>query len=843
MRITLTGCLVLFSSLLFGQSFEVRASAAEIPVGEPFEISFVLTGGEADQTSFPDFFGLEVLRGPVTEAELVNVNGQLQTRTVYKMDVVGTRPGKVLIKAATATVGQRVLATSPVELSIIRQQEELTKEDIRMRKALERSLGRNMFFEATTDAREVYVGQPITVSYDLWIDAQMSSQVGSISRENTPQFPGFSAVSVPTRSERSLQVRRGIRFLRTKISQYRLIPQTPGTYQLDTLIVGMTVAIPRANRRPQNDLEVFQRQFQPNFREYRYRLLSQTPTLRVLSLPSQGRPIDFSGLVGDPDLEIQLPESTYSTGEEVHVILTIRGDMDMSLFSPPRLELPPGIEGYPPMVTPSANGNQLRVDYSLVPREPGTFELQLPEIQIFNPTRRRYEAIGNREWTMVVTGESLATLPEHDSLTTTGQLRFDATLLPRPEASPLVAEISHAFWMLLLAPWLLLGLVYVFVRINRIRYQDPDFLRRQRLEKALIAAFSEAQSHLKKGDRSSVNSALHEAIWLVLADRFSLQREAQTDACLRSALGDSGWSERLQKEVWERLDLVRAGAFEGYSEDADKQVESIRKWLHTLPATENQRDATRLPVRYALNTTLLLMLGWTAVSAQSLWEQADKAVIQREYAMADSLYGRLYASGVASEVMFHNWSVAAWEGGNAGRAVWACEKGLRYSPGHDHLLNNLTFLRRQVRSDILPRPDLPFDKQWRMLVAGVGNIGWSWLALGLSLVLAGFIALGWWRAGFRRLRGPVVLWGTILLSFSLGLRAASDPAQPNGEGIVIHRTILREAPEGRQELISLAPGVKVYLGDQVSGWQEVIIQDPESGELRGFVNRGSVAAL
>ncbi len=175
--------------------------------------------------------------------------------------------------------------------------------------------------------------------------------------------------------------------------------------------------------------------------------------------------------------------------------------------------------------------------------------------------------------------------------------------------------------------------------------------------------------------------------------------------------------------------------------------------------------------------------------------------------------------------------------------MWAYEKALRYEPGMTLTRNNLEAIRRQLRSDILPRPDLPFERDFQETIARVGPAGWSWLAVGLSSLLVVFLAFSMWFPQLRPWRTRLLFFLTIGLCLSVWLRIASDPERPNGEGIVIQKTIVREAPEGQRELIPLPAGVKVYMGQIVSGWQEVKILHPESGELTGYVKGGTIEQL
>lgn len=828
-------------SFLAAQTFELQINEANILVNQPFEVAFVLTGGTGSQEQFPTFNGFQVIKGPLKAEELVNIQGNLVNRVIYRFELQATRPGTRIINTATITVNNEILASDPQELRVNIQQESLSNEDIQLRKALERSLGKNIRFESTLSSKTVYLGEPITLSYDLWIDAQLSGQVGSISRESTPQFQGFSAIPEPTRSEKTLEIRSGKRFLRTKVSKYRLIPQSIGTMSLDTMQVGMTVAIPRSGRIPQNDLETFQRQFQPGFREYRFLLSAEAKTITVRPLPTSGKPVDFSGLVGQIDLEISIPDSSFETGEEGHIILTLTGLADYGLLSPPQLEYPTGFEGFPPTISAKSEGSGLVLDYAFVPRQPGNFSIELPTISAFDPAKKAYQTLGGGQLSLDVSGESL-TIDDSNQDQNNTDIEFQSRLLNHVDGIRARAEswILSWFWLAMLLPWLVLLGLWIARKQQLLKLNDPDFQQHVIFQRQMDLEMKRAVKGLKSTEPSTGYAALHHVLWLIAHRYLGIKEENQTEASLQKALLESSWPLPLKTGFQELMTSCRTAGFGSESLKKEDLPAMIKALLSDIEKAEKERKEKPTLAPVLVGLFLLLM---PSVFGQDVWTEASQTFDQKQYAEAAAMYQDLYESGERSVDLFHNWGTAAFQNGAVGRAVWAYEKALRYEPGMTLTRNNLEAIRRQLRSDILPRPDLPFERDFQETIARVGPAGWSWLAAGLSGLLVGFLAFSMWFPQLRPWRTRLLFFLTIGLCLSVWLRVASDPERPNGEGIVIKKTIVREAPEGQRELIPLPAGVKVYMGEIVSGWQEVRILHPESGELTGYVKGGTILPL
>ncbi|MDP5168947.1 MAG: BatD family protein [Bacteroidia bacterium] len=836
--------LILFLTNALGQSFRVQLQSEEVEAGKPFQVAFVASSDDVSQPQFPSFDRLVVLSGPRAEQEMVNVGGSLSTQTVYRFELQASKPGTYLIGTATAVVEGEVVYTNSLELRVVAPQPELSPEDQALRRALERSLSQNISLEATLSDRRVYVGEPVDLTYDLWIDAQLSSQVGSISREGTPQFPGFSATPIPIKNERTLEIRQGKRFLKTRVSAYRLIAQTPGTFSMDSLPLGMTVAIPRATRTPQNDLEAFQRQFQPNFREYRYTIVSARPKLEVLPLPATDRPVDFSGLVGTLTLRTELTRNSLQTGQEAQLILTFDGDADFGLLTPPALLLPPGMEAYPPTVVPPTAGTGRIITYPFVARNPGSFSIPTPQLSFFNPSTRTYQQLGGDTLLVTVTGEALsaAIAQEDDS---GANAAFDKTFFPHKTGLRAQAEawIHTGFWEVMLLPWLLMIPVLLLYRQQQRRLRDPQYQRQRAFKKALAEQLRLAQQAFQQNRPKDGHAALLAALWVLLEDRLDLRPEAQTNDQLRAALAAATWSTAEQERLLGLLFRCRAGAYGHQVSVADKQLlADVTAFMEVAPPRPPLvvAEETQFPV---LATLLICCSLVGSLSAQTSWDQAAAAYRQADYARSARIYDSLYRSGERSIDLFQNWGNAAYQNGALGRAVWAYEKGLRYEPASRLTQQNLAFVRKDVRSDILPRPELALERSWREGIGRVGPAGWSWLAVWLSLSLALVVAGSLWWPKLRRFRTPLLLSGGALLAICLWLRVSSDPERPNGQAIILSATVVREAPEGQRELLLLVPGVKVYTGEVVSGWREIRVQDPESGELVGYVPTGLVGEL
>lgn len=128
---------------------------------------------------------------------------------------------------------------------------------------------------------------------------------------------------------------------------------------------------------------------------------SQEIKIKVLPLPTEGKPANFSGAVGDFSISATATPNELSVGDPLAVDITIDGSGNFDALNPPSLMPPDGWKAYPPRrynvdgpidpnLTPAL---QRRLGYSMV-FVPEKVHAELPpfELSYFSPTQKKYVA-------------------------------------------------------------------------------------------------------------------------------------------------------------------------------------------------------------------------------------------------------------------------------------------------------------------------------------------------------------------------------------------------------------------------------------------------------------------
>ena len=137
--------------------------------------------------------------------------------------------------------------------------------------------------------------------------------------------------------------------------------------------------------------------------------------LKVLPLPEEKKPADYSGLVGNFEMESRLNPNRLKTGESATLTVEISGkgnihripDIELpdlpfarAYGDQPLLESEPGEDGI---------GGRKTMKWALVPQESGQFEIPVLRLSYFNPDTETYDVLHTAIHTLSVTaGQSPA---------------------------------------------------------------------------------------------------------------------------------------------------------------------------------------------------------------------------------------------------------------------------------------------------------------------------------------------------------------------------------------------------------------------------------------------------
>ena len=189
-----------------------------------------------------------------------------------------------------------------------------------------------------------------------------------------------------------------------------------------------------------------------------------------------------------------------------------------------------------------------------------------------------------------------------------------------------------------------------------------------------------------------------------------------------------------------------------------------------------------------------------------------------------------------SAELYANLGYAYYQQNDLGKAILYYEKAIRLEPHNGEFLESIRMIRSELPVQITYIPDFIIVRLYRNAYNLLNSTTWSILQLLLFACLLYFLYI--WL--FRELKyGPLYQWvifSLLLLSIVLSSFFAYHRKQyeiGGYAGISMGNQIIYQAPDQRsEEVVSIGPGNKVFILDQIGEWYKVQLRDKDIGWIQ-----------
>lgn len=530
-------------------------------------------------------------------------------------------------------------------------------------------------------------------------------------------------------------------------------------------------------------------------------------TVRVVPPPEENRPDSYVGAIGSNlTVEAELDAQTCNVGDPLKLTLTLAGPIQMRNITPPRLTLQPSLverfEIYDDSVQALKQNGHRQYEYTLRPRQAGSFELPPVEVSYYDVALRQYQTVRTppiplkvRQATEITVSQviggstnagprlrremELAMMPAGIRMGMAGAA--PASLIGNPRKVALYAGVGPGLFVLsLLVHWL--------------RRQGPAFKKARRQQQA----FASARQALSPLAATASDATAHRKICMVLrhylADRFDVQAEALTPAEAESLLVVQGIPCDLAKRFGAMMQRHFDASFGPGSVGTDAC--EIQEMLAAIETYYQGRPRSR---RVGM-MVLVLLAGFcvgegvasTPAERNFIWMEAltglSSASTPKEFLAVAATCQKLVDIGVRNADLFYNQGTALLLAGKPADAVAVLLRAERYGGGAPDISRNLSIAEGRRLGDKAPVTSwLRGVFFWHYGLdctarAQVAAVSFSFLWMAGTLWLFGWKRTGkglmWMAAALLILFGSSVL--TTLQQEAQLSRPASISASPQG---------------------------------------------------------------
>ncbi len=455
-----------------------------------------------------------------TSTQVSIANGRRSTAVRLSWGIMPLEPGEFVIPAQELVSGGRTLVTNEVKLVVEQGSSPVAAGDDALQPILQIEPGR----------KEIFQGEVMQLNCSLYVPRQLQlRRLGLVEIEKSD----FAIARFPQQSDQTMTTIDGVGYyvltFRSTLSSLRT-----GELKVGPALMEILVDVPIENVGRQGN---FPPGFPPGFfnvptEPRKLTVQSQAVTLKVLPLPAEGRPENFSGAVGEFTLTANATPTTLTVGDPLAVDLVVSGSGNFDALTEPRLLEQGGWKAYPSKRY-AIEGNLDQNQTPTLERKIGFSQVFIPEavhrelppfeINFFDPGKRQYVTLRTEPIPLAMTpapavaptesaqgGMTVATETPPPVADPQPELA-DIVIRPRPEArwlAPTGTLLLHnrLFWSVQAAPVGLLAIAFVAAWTRR---------RRETLQSGRAGELRRAWAPLEAASRLPDAEFLHHAAQFV----------------------------------------------------------------------------------------------------------------------------------------------------------------------------------------------------------------------------------------------------------------------------------------------------------------------------------------
>ena len=397
---------LLFVALqLSAQTVEFKASAPNVvAVGERFQLTYSVNS-QGSNLQVPTFENFDLLMGPSPSQSIVYVNNNgrqsQQVSFTYTYLLEGVKEGTFQIPPATITVEGKQYKSNALKIQVVKGESKPAADNSQAAQANSSSINEeNLFVRIEVSRRNLYMGESLMAVLKVYSKVDLTN----FGRIKFPAFSGFLAEEIPTpqRIELTRETYNGQIYNVGVIRKMLLYPQHTGEIVIDPFelecIVRQRVT---GARSPWDD-------FFGNYRDVRAMRRSRPLTINVKELPQEGRPIGFSGTVGNITMTTSISADTVNANDAITYRVTFRGTGNLKLLSAPKLNFPLDFETYDPKESRDVQTGEMGMsgtvsfEYLVIPRYSGEYLIPALRYSFFDTQSNSYRTLSGRDYKVFV---------------------------------------------------------------------------------------------------------------------------------------------------------------------------------------------------------------------------------------------------------------------------------------------------------------------------------------------------------------------------------------------------------------------------------------------------------
>lgn len=569
-------------------SFTASAPDA-VAVGDQFRLSYIVTTQKVRDFRAPSIKGFDVLMGPSRsqQSSVQMVNGQTTSTSsiTFTYILFANAEGNFTIPGATISADGNQIVSNSVKIKVLPADEANSatssgnsgkQSGTTSRASSGTTVSSNdLFITATASKTTVYEQQAFLLTYKIYtlVDLRTFENV------KLPDFKGFHSQEVELPNDRrwGMEHYKGRNYQTTIYRQFVLFPQQSGKLTIDAARFDAVIA------KATQVADPFEAFFNGgnNYVEIKKTLLTPQLTIDVQSLPT-GKPVGFSGGVGDFNITSSINSANVKTNDAVTVKLIISGTGNLKLVSNPEIKFPEDFEVYDPkvdnkfrLVNTGLSGSKV-IEYLAIPRNAGTYKIPAVKFSYFDINSNSYKTLTTEEYKLQVekgagnAAQTIANFTNKEDLKILNEdIRYikqnEVTLSPKDE----FFFGSLAYKLLYLIPGIIFMACFIIYRKQIAANANVAKMRTKKANKVAVKRMRQAGKLLADNKKDAFYDEVLKALWGYISDKLNIPVSRLSKDNIEETLLKYGVNDALIKEF---LDALNNCEFARFAPGDDNQA-------------------------------------------------------------------------------------------------------------------------------------------------------------------------------------------------------------------------------------------------------------------------------
>lgn len=503
--------------------------------------------GSVPRPALPNFTNLRVV-SQWQSSNISILNGQTSSSVSFTYVLSPEKTGPAHIGSASITIDGKTHTTEPISITVTKAEGKKALPQAGIQSRFPGFPDEDEFFgrhfprprqqqpvkdavktELKASQTTVYVNEQIILTFTFYRKVNIAGF-----RYAPPETKGFWEVKLPEGKDREANL-NGVRYVAHDIKTI-LFPTTPGTFAIGPATMNIQVD-------PFSGVQT---------------LKTDTIKIKVLPLPKEGKPDNFSGAVGNYQMDVSLKKDKIERGQPLQLTAKIWGRGNIQTISEPVISLTNDFKKLSATgkedLSKDASGvsGSKSFDIVLIPLKEGKFTLPPFEFSFFDPVKKQYRTLKSREIVVTIT-PSTTPLPQEFEKSLAGEAQKQPVgfTIPWDKIGAATAKTltSIFFWIPALFIIAVATIIFIYRQYRTKFAADPAKARQKQALKVARNRLKKAARLLKKNELKEFLTEIFNATAKYLGDKYGFPAAGITTDGLRDILNSKGLAEEAQQQL------------------------------------------------------------------------------------------------------------------------------------------------------------------------------------------------------------------------------------------------------------------------------------------------------